>query len=104
MIKFENNEGAINLMARVFMLISQISGVAGCLKHVIRGTIEMHDTKTMIGAKAYLKSTMGDLVYQMELLASELDLDFEEIRKIGKIRYEETKQQWIEKGYESRWI
>jgi len=89
------------ILFRIGWLHQQISGIFGNLKHILRGTQDMADSKAEM---VYVESEIGDLIVQTHLLCSLLELDYRKCEQLGWERYYESKEAWEKAGYGDKWV
>jgi len=93
--------GEQQILFRIGFLHQQVSGIFANLKHIIRGTQDIADSKAEM---AYVESEIGDLIVQTHLLCQQLGVDYEKCRHLGWTRYNESKEAWEQAGFGDKWV
>lgn len=89
------------ILFRIGFLHQQVSGIFANLKHILRGTQDIADSKAEM---AYVESEIGDLIIQTHLLCDQLEVDYGKCEKLGWERYDESKEAWEKAGYGDKWV
>ncbi len=89
------------ILFRIGFLHQQVSGIFCNLKHILRGSQDVADTKAEM---AYVKTEIGDLIVQTHLLCQQLDVVYKECEALGWDRYTESKAEWKKKGCGDKWV
>lgn len=89
------------ILFRLEFLHAQVSGVFGSIKHILRGSEPVADSRANM---AFVKSEVGDLIKQTHLLCEQLGIDYVECEQLGIERYDESKTEWEKKGFGDKWV
>lgn len=108
-MKFIFNERDEQLVVHYIMLTRQLTRLADCIFHIIRLATQLdgrHGSADLDfrGYKAYAQTEIADVICQAKRLCDILELNFGETVKMGDIRDEEKKAEYLKNHPNDKWV